>query len=163
MARLFVAVWPPETIVASLARLVPATARACAAVAPHQFHVTLRFLGDADVGEVGDRLDRAALTAATAVLGPAVRRLGQNAIVVPVEGLDTLAAVVAEATGDLGEPAGRFQGHVTVARLRRGTRRDDVVGRPVDGSFRADEVLLVDSTLGPHGPDYAEVGTWPAH
>ena len=148
---------------ASLARLVPATATGLRAVAPHQLHVTLRFLGDADVGEVGDRLDRASLTAATAVLGPAVRRLGQNAIVVPVEGLDTLAAVVAEATGDLGEPAGRFQGHVTVARLRRGTRRERR-GRPARRRLvPRDEVLLVDSTLGPHGPDYAEVGTWPAH
>ena len=162
MTRLFVAVWPPAHVVDALAGLVPARP-GLRPVPPHQLHVTLRFLGDADAGEVVARLDGVALAAATAVLGPAIRRLGPSAVVVPVSGLDALAAAVRDATGDLGEPAGPFRGHLTLARLRRGTRRDDLVGRPVGGSFDVDEVLLVDSTLGQHGPDYAVVGRWPAH
>ena len=80
----------------------------------------------------------------------------------PATGLDALAASVNDATGDLGKPAGRFRGHLTVARLRRGTRRDAIVGRPVAGSFEVEEVLLVDSTLGKHGAEYTVVGRWPA-
>ena len=57
---------------------------------------------------------------------------------------------------------GPFRGHLTLARLRRGTRSDDSVGRPVSGSFRVSEALLVHSTLGQDGPDYAVVARWPA-
>ena len=120
----------------------------------------MRFLGDLDVAEVRERLDGASFPAATAVLGPHVRRLGRGAIVVPVRGLDDLAAAVGGATGDLGEPAGPFRGHVTLGRLRRGTTRDGLVGRRIECSFDVEEVLLVDSTLGPTGPAYAVVGRW---
>ena len=161
VTRLFVAVWPPAHVVDAVTELVPARP-GLRRVPPHQLHVTLRFLGDADVEALRVRLDGAALAAATAELGPVTRRLGPNAIVVPVSGLDALAAVVRDATGDIGESAGPFRGHLTLARLRRGTRGDDLVGRPVGGSFDVDEVLLVDSTLGQRGPDYAVVGRWPA-
>ena len=80
----------------------------------------------------------------------------------PVSGLDGLAASVSDVTGDVGEPAGPFRGHLTLARLRRGTRRDAIVGRPVASSFDVDQVLLVDSTLGRHGAEYTVVGRWPA-
>ena len=125
MARLFVAVWPPDSVVDELAGLAPGRP-GLRPVPPHQLHVTLRFLGDADAGVVAARLDGVTFAAATAVLGPAVRRLGPGAVVVPVSGLDALAAAVGDATGDLGKPAGPFRGHLTLARLRRGHE----AGRP---------------------------------
>ena len=75
--------------------------------------MTLRFLGDADVDEVRTRLDAVQSAAATAELGPALRRLGPNAIVVPVSGLDPLAAAIGDATGDLGQLPRPFHGHLT--------------------------------------------------
>jgi 2'-5' RNA ligase len=161
MARLFVAVWPPAAVVDELAPLAQGRPGVRPVAARH-LHVTLRFLGDADAGAVGARLDAVTFEAATAVLGPAVRRLGQGALVVPVRGLDTLAAAVIEATSDIGEPAGPFRGHLTLGRFRRGTRRDPLLGLRVGGEFRVDEVLLIDSTLGQGGPEYAVVGRWPA-
>ena len=155
--------WPPAPEVERLAGLVPARP-GLRLVPPHQLHVTLRFIGDADTALLRARLDGAPFGAATAELGPVIRRLGPRPIVVPVSGLDVLAAAVRDATGDVGEePGGAFRGHVTLARLRRGTRHEDSVGRPVDGSFTVDEVLLVHSTLGQGGPDYAVVGRWPLH
>ena len=161
VARLFVAVWPPDGVVDELAGLTPERP-GLRPVPPHQLHVTLRFLGDADAGEIGARLGGVRLATATAVLGPAVRRLGPSAVVVPVTGLDAMAAVVSDATRDLGEPAGPFRGHLTLARLRRGTKRDAIIGQPVAGSFDVDEVVLVDSTLGQHGAEYTVIGRWPA-
>ena len=66
----------------------------------------------------------ATLPTATAVLGPAVRRLGPSALVVPVAGLDGLAAAVGDATAGVGLPPGprSFTGHLTLARLRPGRR-----------------------------------------
>jgi 2'-5' RNA ligase len=161
MARLFVAVWPSAGVVAELAPLAQGRSGVRPVVA-HQLHVTLRFLGDADTREVRARLDAVTFEAATAVLGPAVRRLGPSALVVPVSGLDALAAAVSEATSDLGDAAGPFRGHLTLGRFRRGTRGDPLVGREVGGEFRVDEVLLVDSTLGRGAPEYAVVDRWPA-
>jgi 2'-5' RNA ligase len=161
MPRLFVAVWPPAAVVERLS-VLDTDRPGLRPVAPHQLHITLRFLGDADPGAVQARLDEAAFAASTAELGPAVRRLGRDALVIPVTGLDTMAKTVGDAVGDLGKPAGPFRGHLTLARLRRGTRRDALIGHRIDGSFAVDEVLLVDSTLGRRGPDYTVVGRWAA-
>ena len=60
VTRLFVAVWPPAHVVDAVTELVPARP-GLRRVPPHQLHVTLRFLGDADVEAVRARLDGAAL------------------------------------------------------------------------------------------------------
>src|SRR5262245_39287830 len=124
MARLFVAVWPPEDVAEALRALGRKDRRQVRFVPPENWHVTLRFLGEAEPDAVGAALDDALLPAARARLGPAVDLLAERALVVPVQGLDELAAAVAEATAALGDPPRRrFVGHLTVARLgRRATR-----------------------------------------
>ena len=94
MARLFVAVWPSEDAVAALTELRRKDQRGVRFVSPENWHVTLRFLGEADTDEVIGALDDAVLPPAVARLGPAVDVLSDRALVVPVAGLDDLADVV---------------------------------------------------------------------
>ena len=87
---------------------------------PERLHVTLRFLGECDEAEVRDALAAADLPAAAATLGPRVERLGRGVLMVPVEGLDELAAAVEAAIAplDLPPPGHPFTGHMTVARFK---------------------------------------------
>jgi len=159
--RLFVAVWPPPAVVDGLEALTAADAPGVRPVAADARHVTLRFLGTADPDAVTARLDDADLPAATAVFGPAVTLLGREAVVVPVAGLDGLAAAVTVATATVGRPPDRrpFRGHATVARLRRGATCP-YVGAPFAASFEVGEVVLARSTLGPAGARYEVMARW---
>jgi RNA 2',3'-cyclic 3'-phosphodiesterase len=81
---------------------------------------------------------------------------------VPVAGLDDLAAAVATATAEVGEPPDPrpFAGHLTLARLRRrGSCR--LAGHKVQARMTVPEVTLVASTLGADGPAYRTVATFP--
>ncbi len=162
MTRLFVAVWPPSGVVDALRPLVVPGEPGVRWVTPEQWHVTLRFLGDADPDEVATALRAAPLPAAEAGLGPTVARLGRFVVVVPVAGLDDLAAAVIGATADLGQapdPRG-FTGHLTVARLKqRGACR--VAGTPVRESFPVTEVVLVSSRTDAAGPTYQVLERFP--
>ena len=165
MVRLFVAVWPPPPIVEELRALARKDRRGVRFVAPENWHVTLRFLGEADPGRVAAALDEATLPAARARLGPGVDLLADRALVVPVDGVDELAAAVVRATADLGEPPRkRFVGHLTLARLgRRATTLalPPALGALVDGEFEVTEVALVRSRLDPQGAHYETLDTWP--
>ena len=90
-SRLFVAVWSPPAFAEQLAFLPRPEQRGVRWVPPENWHVTLRFLGEADPADVGGRLDGATLSPATATLGPVVQRFGRGLVVVPVAGLDELA------------------------------------------------------------------------
>jgi 2'-5' RNA ligase len=157
MARLFIAVRPPAEVLAAIAGL-PRPAEAGVRWVPRgQWHVTLRFLGAADVDQAVGALERispglGAGHPVEAVVGPAVSRLGRHVICLPVGGLDGLAAVVGAATADLGDPVDPrpFQGHITLARLRhRGACR--LAGHPLSARFVVREVELVSSVLGHDG------------
>ena len=123
---------------------------------PEVWHVTLRFLGgvapDA-VGPVATALGTLrSLAPVVAELGPATRRLGRSVLVVPVAGLDGVAAAVDEALVGVGvAPDERpFTGHLTVARARgRASLPRGLSGAPLAGSWLVDDVTLVESTL--HG------------
>ena len=52
MARLFIAVWPPEDVVSELTSLQRKDQRGVRFVPPDNWHITLRFLGDADPDQV---------------------------------------------------------------------------------------------------------------
>lgn len=146
--RLFIAVWPPQELVARLDALARPEEPGVQWEPQGLAHVTLRFLGSADPALVSDALAAAPLPAATAELGPAVSRLGRSVLCVPVAGLDDLAAAVVAATVHLGEPppARRFAGHVTLARLRhRGAC--GLAGHRISERFAVDEVALVRSHL----------------
>jgi 2'-5' RNA ligase len=162
VARLFIAVWMPRTIV-ELLRTVPRPELTGVRWLPEEhFHVTLRFVGDAEATEARAALDGVTLPAAHARLGPATRRLGGSLIVVPVAGLDTLAGAVTAATAHLGAPTDRrrFTGHVTLARIRRGTEAS-IEPSAVEASFAVEEVTLVSSHLSPSGAVYHPVARWP--
>lgn len=160
MERLFVAAWPDEPTAGVLAGLPRPDERGVRWVPAEQWHVTLRFLGSCDRDEVVDRLAHAPLPRATARLAPAVDWLGPQ-LVVPVTGVDALAATVHRATEGLGDPPRpRFRGHLTVARTRRNAT-STVLGHPVSASFEVREVALVRSELTTDGPRYTTVATFP--
>jgi RNA 2',3'-cyclic 3'-phosphodiesterase len=165
MTRLFVAIWPPDDVLDRFADLERPKDPGVKWVSQENLHITLRFLGDADVDEVSDRLDQVLLPKATAVLGPAFDLLGERSLVTPVAGVDDLAAVVQATVRGLGteRERKRFQGHVTVARLARNARPRRSAGRRFEASFDVDEVALVSSTLRDTGPVYESVATWPTH
>ncbi len=156
MSRLFVCAWPPPHVRLLLAALPRPDIGGVRWVAERDWHVTLRFIGDARiehaVDAVTERLATAALPAATLVLGPAVGLLSDRHVVVPVAGADALAAAVRGATAGLGElDRHHFRGHLTLARLGRGVPPPTLLGASVGGEFEVDRVALVASELLP-GP-----------
>lgn len=160
--RLFVAVWPPPPVVDRLRALDRPPLSGVRWTTEQQWHVTLRFLGDVADGEVegvkGGLAGLHALAAApavTAVAGPAVSRLGQWVLCVPVSGLEQLAVAVERVTAAHGEPAGArpYRGHLTLARIKPGGRRP-AVGMPFSASWPVEDVTLVASTLHPAGARY---------
>lgn len=163
MARLFVAIWPPDDVLDGLADIERPQDQGVKWAPQENLHITLRFLGDADEGEVAARLDETLLPAATARVGPAFDLLGERALISPVAGVDELAEVVRRSLRGLGtEPErNRFEGHITVARLARNARPRRSAGRPFEASFTVDEVALVASTLLDTGAVYDTIDTWP--
>ena len=88
MARLFVAIWPPDDVLDRLADIERPKDQGVKWVPQENLHVTLRFLGDADETEIAARLDDTLLPAATAVVGPAFDLLGERSLISPVAGVD---------------------------------------------------------------------------
>lgn len=161
MARVFVAVWLPADVRQQLLALPRPDTLALRWVPATGLHATLRFLGDAPPGAVTDRLSAAALPPARAELGPATGTLGHRILMVPVAGLDELAAAVARATDGLGRPPQRpFVGHVTLARARDDAARD-LAGAPVAAAFDVTEVAVVTSETHPDGARHTTVATVP--
>jgi 2'-5' RNA ligase len=165
MTRLFVAIWPPDDVLDALADIERPKDQGVTWVPRENLHITLRFLGDADVDEVTARLDDVHLPAATAVVGPAFDLLGERSLISPVAGVDDLAAVVRQAVRGLGteRERPRFQGHITVARLARRARPHRSAGRRFDATFAVTEVALVASTLRDTGAVYETLATWPTY
>jgi 2'-5' RNA ligase len=162
VSRLFFAVWPPAEVldgVEALFRPVEAGGRW---TRRDQWHVTLRFLGSADVDEVVRALEGVRHGPVEAVVGPAVELSGVGVVEVPVAGLDSLADAVVAATRDLGRPPEDrpFLGHLTLARMA-GEPPDGVVGQPFSASFPVDAVHLVSSSLGGNAARYETVATFP--
>lgn len=163
MTRLFVAVWPPDDLLDRLADLERPRDRGVRWVPRENLHVTLRFLGDADEDDAIERLDAVTLPAADLALGPAVDVLSDHSLVIPVAGADELAGRVTRALRGIGtarQPR-HFVGHLTVARLARGARPARAAGARFEGSFRAEQVSLVASTLTEAGAVYDTVASWP--
>jgi len=129
---------------------------------PENWHVTLRFFGEAHIDDVEEALEGIELPPARATLGPAVDVLGERVLVVPVSGLDALAGAVLEPTRHVGEPPPRrrFSGHLTIARVKRDARMPPALGAIVDGTFDVERVELVRSRLDPDGARYDTVASW---
>ena len=167
--RLFVAVWPPEEVVARIAALDRPSVPGLRWTDVRQWHVTLRFLGEvADVDEAVGALSQAPPTVGGPVvarMGPETGRFGQRVLHVPVTGLDEVAAAVTAATAAVGEPPEDrpFRGHITLGRVRRGTRVDlrPFCGLARVGEWEVPSVDLVVSHLHPHGARYETVFSRP--
>jgi len=161
MARLFIAVWPPEDVVSELTGLHRKDQRGVRFVPAENWHVTLRFLGEADPYEVIDALGQTTLARAEARLGPAVDMLAERALVIPVAGLDDLAEGVATMTAHIGTPTRhRFFGHLTLARVKSDVSMPRTLGTLVSAAFDVDEIALVESRLHPEGARYETIETF---
>jgi RNA 2',3'-cyclic 3'-phosphodiesterase len=162
MARLFIAVWPPEDVVSELTGLHRKDQRGVRFVPPENWHITLRFLGESNPSDVIEALDREALPRAEANLGPAVDILSERALVIPVTGVDDLAARVTELTAQMSKPTRqRFFGHLTLARVKPNVPMPRTLGTLVSATFDVEEIALVESRLHPEGARYETLETWP--
>jgi 2'-5' RNA ligase len=163
MARLFLAVWPSEDVVEELRTLRRKDQRGVRFVDPDRWHVTLRFLGEADPDDAIAAMDDAALPPATARFGPAVDVVGERSLVIPVSGVDELAAAVGRATARVGDPLPRRRlvGHLTLARIKPPAPMPEALGALVQAEMEVDEVALVRSRLEPDRARYDTLTTWP--
>ncbi len=149
------AVWLPDDVQALVAALPRPDEPGVRWVPPHQWHLTLRFFGEADQDSVAGALAPLRSAPVEAVVGPAVSRLGRRVLCLPVQGLDELAQQVADLTAGLGQPPDPrpFNGHITLARLgRRGSCR--LAGHRLTTRFTVAEVALVRSVTRAEGPTY---------
>lgn len=155
------AVWPPEDVVEELRSLPRKDRHGVRFLQPDTWHVTLRFLGDADVDAVGAALDEVDAESTVARLGPGVDLLGGRNLIIPVGGTDELAAEVRRCTSDLGERETRpFVGHLTIGKVKSRTPLPAVMGGYVDLEFVVDEIALVSSRLHPDGSRYTTLESW---
>ncbi len=163
MSRLFVCLWPPEEVVSELEELHRKDQVGARFLPPENWHVTLRFVGDADPNDVAAALDTATFEPTEVTLGPAVDIGNGSTLFVPAQGADDLARSVVAATRHLGDEAirTRFLGHVTLARLKKRANMPRALGELVSASWRPTEVALVESTLRPDGARYDTLQTWP--
>jgi 2'-5' RNA ligase len=155
VASLFVAVTPPDGVLDLIEALPRPAEPGVRWTARPQWHVTLRFLGEAEVAAARTALAALEAPGVTAEVGPAVSRLGRSVVCLPVGGLDELAAAVRAETAAVGEPVDPrpFAGHITLARLRH-RAACGVTGTPFSARFGVEEVELVRSTLTADGPVY---------
>ncbi len=162
MARLFIAVWPPEDVISELTGLHRKDQRGVRFVPPENWHITLRFIGEADPDKVIEALRGEALPRADARLGPAVDMLAERALVIPAAGLEDLAERVTGLTAHIGKPTRkRFFGHLTLARVKSNVSMPRTLGTLVSAEFGVDEIALVQSRLDPEGARYETIETWP--
>jgi 2'-5' RNA ligase len=159
-ARLFVAASPSSEVCDAVAALPRPALAGVRYTTPDQWHVTLRFLGEASLRDAVDAFETIAFVSARAVVGPAVVRLGKSVVVVPVAGLDAIAAAVATAMDGIAQPSDHepFTGHLTVARLKARVR-PPMLGEAIDGHFVVREIHLVRSRLSANGSRYETVST----
>jgi RNA 2',3'-cyclic 3'-phosphodiesterase len=181
--RLFVAVMPPQLVLAELT----------AAVAPlkedrpdlrwtseQAWHLTLAFLGEVDEAVLPDltaRLARAAgrhpvqqvaFRGAGAFPRPARAQVLWVGLSGDEAALGGLAASVAAASRRAGAPppdeGRRFRPHVTLARCRGPADVRplvDALAGFAGSAWTAREIRLVRSDLGQGPPKYTELGSWP--
>jgi 2'-5' RNA ligase len=171
VTRAFVALRPPDAVLDAVQECVGGLRSLGESLrwAPReQWHVTLQFLGDADIGAVSDALAGLRSVAGEVQLGgggafSSARRASVCwiGLVLGAEWCASLTGAVGALLAPLGhEPeARRFHAHLTVARVRGRASFDArelvarvpaVVGEP----WTAREVTLYESRLSPKGATY---------
>ena len=159
-ARLFVAASPSSEVCELLAALPRPVIAGVRYTAREQWHVTLRFLGDASLRGSVTAFERVSFAAADAVVGPAVTRLGKSVVIAPVHGLDEIAVAVSVAMEGVGDPPDHegYTGHLTLARLKSRVR-PAMLGAPIEARFAVREIHLVRSHLSAQGARYETLAT----
>jgi 2'-5' RNA ligase len=162
VTRLFVAVWPSAQALDHV-RSLPRDGWVNVRWTPEDnWHVTLAFIGEAEIDDVTRRLGGGDYPRATAEVGARMRVMGRNSLVVPVDGVDALAEVVRRRVFDE-PPQQPFRGHLTVG---RSIGKRPISGRSKPGqvlapiAFAVEEIALVRSTLSPEGARYDTVSTF---
>ena len=160
MSRLFVAAFPPAEVLDSVAALDRPDVAGVRWTKREQWHVTLRFLGEANEHEAVTALRSLVAAPVMAEVGPRVSKLGRGVVVVAVAGLDAVAAGVQAATEHVGQPSEKrpFRAHLTLARTK-GNAKCPLIGAPLEACFDIDEVHLVRSDLRPQGARYEVVSS----
>ena len=153
--------WPPDDVLDMLEGLPRPTLPGVRWTGRGQWHVTLRFLGDAEVDVVSAALAGVRVTATEAELAPRTQRLGRGVLSVPVRGLEDVAAEVVAATDGLGRPPDHrtFRGHITLARVE-GRAKPPLTDLP-KRTWTVATFALVRSHLGGGPARYETVATWP--
>lgn len=156
------AVFPPTDVIERLGEMERPEVEGLRWTKREQWHITLRFFGEAEQGDVEGSLRGFRGSVASVRLGPVSRRLGARALVLPAAGLGELAAKAQTLTAHIGQPPGKreFTGHLTLARDRKRVPAT-VVGQPVEAEFQATEFWLVSSELHPDGARYTRLSHWP--
>jgi 2'-5' RNA ligase len=180
VGRAFVAVCPPDEVLAAVERALVPVRRSMVGprwAGPEQWHVTLQFLGPVrQLAEVVAAVEQAAATQAAFAfrLGgggafPTLRR-GRVIWIGATEGgaaMTSLAGAVAGALGPLGYAGEerRFSPHLTVARLRVPADVATVVAAlgpaPVGPAWTVEEITLYESRLSPKGASYSALARLP--
>ncbi|CAN5422269.1 RNA 2',3'-cyclic phosphodiesterase [soil metagenome] len=165
--RVFIGAWPSAAVGELVDGLSRPKVPGLRWTTPEQWHVTLRFCGDVAEGDLPAlvdalRLGLAGQEAVAATTAAATARFGPSGILhLPVSGLDAVAARVRWASAPYGDHHDdrRFQGHLTLARAKRGLP-GHLVGRVVEpASWTVHEVAVVASALAPKGARYRTVAT----
>ena len=163
--RLFIAVRPSAAAADLVDRISRRESPGVRWLPQEQWHVTLRFLGDAEPDEVVAALAAVPWSRVLPVnvtLGPATEVLGESVVMVPAVGCDDLVDRVVAATGGLGQETEDrpFVGHLT-----RGRFRDEPpagsIGTPISATFQVDEVLLMASQTRSGGAVHEIVARFP--
>ena len=129
MPRLFTAIALPPSVTAILAELQPQAAPGVRRVAPAQMHVTLHFIGEAEIERVTGLLQDITIPLCELALS-GVGQFGQGAVlwagVNPVPALLQLHAAIGQAlvAGGIAIESRRWQPHVTLARCKPQAPRD---------------------------------------
>lgn len=124
----------------------------------------MRFLADADPDELTAALDLMHPPDGPVVAraGPRPEPLGGRVWVLPVAGLDGLAATVADATAALAPlERRRFTGHLTLARARRPGGLRGLSVPDVACEWTVSAVSAWRSRLRPDGARHELLGRWP--
>src|SRR5262245_22954136 len=163
--RLFVAAFPPADVLDLIEALPRSQQQGVRWTRRDQWHVTLRFFGSCSMAAAVDALSKVEAVEATATLSPHVGRLGRNVLIVPVTGLEAIAAAVVYATRSVGQPPDDrpFLGHLTLARLRR-VGACALTAATVTAAWPVTKLSLVESHLGGAGARYEtvfELPLWP--
>jgi 2'-5' RNA ligase len=170
--RLFVAIWPDSAARQALVPTVDAARRAAPDARwqpPERWHITLAFLGPADPGKAGARIDALARADRLPCAEPlALRSSGTfgPVIWVGVEHGPWLATLAHDLQQSLHVADRRFRAHMTVGRIRGA----DGVARAHDAAaslvahrgpaWIPAEITLVESVTGPT-PQYNVLSRWP--